>query len=210
MKLKLFQYMLIVLITISSINLANASLLTWDFTSVVKCIIQDGSNKIDGSITGGSTLFESIPYDSRFMKYSPRIYYSDPIGTFTLSGLGLYSWNADVSVLYNRDGDIYDVNRDYYLSEIRESIEISFLDYSQSYVDGLLTENWYIPPLEFSNIVFDYTLKLDTSPCCKDSRLQGDIELHTSPSPNNSPEPFKLAVFAVGLMGMGLHRIKKR
>ncbi|WP_281560076.1 PEP-CTERM sorting domain-containing protein [Thalassomonas sp. RHCl1] len=184
----------------------NATILTWDFTVTVDTIYQDNANVIDDSITVGTVLSGSFSYDNGLTDDSPDFDYADgyldPNGSFTIAGLGIYDWSISASVVHQSSRDIVDVEGDYWSGNIHESVEIGFLDYSQSYDNGVLPVNWHNPPVPFSDIEFDYTLNLGTDPCCYDSWLSGYVSSIELRSPTDVPEPSSLILVGLGLIGL--------
>jgi len=134
----------------------NAGTLTWDFAVEIDNLYRDNANVIDDSIVAGSVLYGSFSYDDGLTENSPTNNYvdgyTDPNGTFTIAGLGIYDWDVEVSVVHQSSRDIVDVNGEYWSGNTRESVEIGFLDYSQSYDNGALPTDWHTPPVAFSDI----------------------------------------------------------
>jgi len=206
------------LFTISAISVlfissANASLLVWDFTVKVDTIYRDNANVIDDSYVTGSTFTGSFSYNSNLTDDSPtNTYldsYLDPTGTITVDGLGIYNWDLSVSVVHQGSRDIVDVNGDYYSGNISESVEIGFLDYTQSYANGALPLNWHTPPTTFTDIDFDYTYNLGTDPCCYDSWLSGHITNISLRPTQNVPEPSNILLLSFVLIGLARKAITK-
>ena len=184
---------------------ANAAIMTWDFTLEVEDVYRDDANVIDDSIVAGSLLSGSFSYDNGLTDSTPGFEYSDgyddPAGWLTIDGLGLHDWKVEVSVVHQSSRDIVDIEGTYLSGDIHESVEIGFLDYSQSYDGGELPLNWHRPPVDFSDIDFDYTYDLGTDPCCSDSWLQGEIQSITLRQPVNVPEPSSLLLLSA--LGLG-------
>lgn len=178
----------------------SATLLTWDFTIMVDRVYRDDANVIDDNIIDGSILQGSFSYDSGLLEDSPTNdyvdRYADPSGSFTVTGLGLYDWSVSASVVHQSSRDIVDVEGDFRSGNISESIEIGFLDDSQSYNNSVLPINWHTPPVSFTDIEFDYTLNLGTNPCCYDSWLSGHVTSITLRAPQQVPEPSSLLLLA--------------
>jgi hypothetical protein len=197
-----------------SITAVNASLLTWDFTVVVDDVYLDNANAIDDSIVAGTLLNGSFSYDDGLVEDSPgRSYsdgYTDPSGTFTVAGLGIYEWEVGLSVVHQTTRDIVNVSGDYSLGAIRESFEIDFLDYTQSYDNGELPVDWHTPPTAFTKFNFDYTLFLGTDPCCFDSWLRGSVSSIVLRPTIDVSAPSTIAIFALGMMGLASGRIKRK
>lgn len=183
----------------------NAGTLTWDFAVEVDTIFRDNANVIDDSIVAGSVLYGSFSYDDGLTEDSPTNNYvdgyADPNGTFTIAGLGIYDWDVEVSVVHQSSRDIVDVTGEYWSGNTNESVELGFLDYSQSYDNGELPTDWDTPPVAFSDIEFDYTYNLGTDPCCYDSWLSGHVTSMALRSPTPIPEPSTLILLGLGLIG---------
>lgn len=184
----------------------HATLLTWDFTIVVDTIFRDNANVIDDSIVVDSMLYGSFSYDDGLTDDSPDIdhvdNYNDPSGTFTVAGLGIYNWDISLSVVHQSSRDLVSVEGDYWQGNIHEAVDIDFIDNAQSYANGVLPVNWHTPPVDVTDIGFDYTLSLGTDSCCYDSWLSGHIASIELRVPQDVPEPATLVLFSFALLGL--------
>ena len=192
---------------------ANAATMTWDFTVEVEEIYRDDANVIDDSIVAGSLLQGRFSYDNGLTENSPGNDYVDgyesPTSSISINGLGIHDLSVEVSVVHQDSRDIVDAVGDYYSGDIWEQIEIGFLDYSQSYDNGVLPTNWHLPPVPFTDIEFDYTYDIGTDPCCSDSWLQGKVIDITLRQPTHVPEPSSMALILAGSLLLTARRFKR-
>lgn len=183
----------------------NATLLVWDFTVEVDIIYMDDANVIDDSLTSGSIFTGSFSYNNNLSEENPANdyfeEYLDPTATFTINGLGIYNWDVSVSVVHQSQSsrDIVGIEGVYYSGNIYESVEIDFLDYTQSYAIGVLPLNWHTPPVAFSDIAFNYAYG-DIQPCCADSLLRGKITNISLRPTQQVPEPSSVFLLGIALI----------
>jgi len=198
------------LISLSS----EAAIVTWDFTVEVDTIYRDDANVIDDSIIVGSLLNGSFSYDDGLTDSSPPNnyvdYYADSSGTFQVDGLGVYSMGVEASVVHQSSRDIVGVTGEYRDGTgIWEKFGIGFLDYTQSYDNGVLPLNWDAAPVDIASIEFDYTY--DTfSDCCYDSWLAGHLTSIERRPVVDVSEPATFFMLGLGLFGVVRRRQAKK
>lgn len=203
--MKIFRKYAVVISTLSLLftTSVNATLLVWDFTVEVDSIYRDDANVIDDSLTRGSIFTGSFSYNNNLSEENPANgyfdEYLDPTATITINGLGIYNWNVSVSVVHQSIRDIVDIEGVYQSGNIWESVEIGFLDYTQSYARGVLPLNWHTPPVAFSDIDFEYTYDLGTQSCC-DSSLSGKITNISLRPTQQVPEPSSVFLLGIALI----------
>ncbi len=195
---------------LSFVTSANAGMIQWDFTAEVSYIYRDDANQFDG-LQQGSLLTGSFAYDDSLMFDTP-LEYSNYVETtdafFTIDQLNFFSTELEVSVVRQSSRDILDVEADQeYADGSEASVELGFLDYTQSYGTANVPSNWDIPPVDFSDIELSFTFDDPTLDDTYNSWLIADLTNITRSNVNaDVPEPAGLALLFAGISGLFIRR----